>query len=72
MSEKMVANLIPTAAKILDLGVFNKVAVRDVDIKEEFGDTHSGDAVEVLTFTELLDALVKRIEGQSHMPCISF
>ncbi|PGT80890.1 hypothetical protein [Bacillus sp. AFS040349] len=50
MSEKMVANLIPTAAKLLDLGVFNKVAVRDVDIKEEFGDTHSGDAVEVLTF----------------------
>ncbi|PGT83247.1 hypothetical protein [Bacillus sp. AFS040349] len=50
MSEKMVANLIPKAAKLLDLGVFNKVAVRDVDIREEFGDTHTGDAVEVLTF----------------------
>ncbi|MCM3443554.1 MULTISPECIES: hypothetical protein [Metabacillus] len=54
MSVEMVANLIPVAAKCLELGIFNKVAVRDVDIKKEFAKSPSDMPVEVLTYYRTL------------------
>ena len=50
MTVEMVSDLIPIATEQLKLGIFNRVAVREVDINKEFEHPNTGDPVEVFTY----------------------